>query len=175
MHCDTKHTVSGIIGTCNLLHTQSTSTLFWQSEEYIHVFLENLKKFGRGNVNTPRSCCIFGRNTIWYKCIWHFKHWQCGETGGDSPNDYTFSGSIDFWWSQIKIYFFDKENCWTYTQKNCRLCLTNFAGWENWYPAGKLINTRYVTKCFGGGNWTLILILFFLGILGQVMDKEIAH
>lgn len=47
MHCDTKHTVFGIIGTCNLLHPQSTSTLFRQSEEYIPVCLQNKKKWER--------------------------------------------------------------------------------------------------------------------------------
>lgn len=46
MHCDKRHPVSGIIGTCNLLHPQSTSNLFRQSEEYISVCLENLKKLG---------------------------------------------------------------------------------------------------------------------------------
>lgn len=43
---DIKHPVSGIIGTCNLLHPQSSSTLFRQCEEYISVCLENLRKLG---------------------------------------------------------------------------------------------------------------------------------
>lgn len=37
---------------------------FFDSLRSISLFVCKIKKIGRGNVNTPRNCCIFGRNTI---------------------------------------------------------------------------------------------------------------